>query len=56
MIMVKKYDPIIIRSTFRNTKESLMGLVSLIKLTSIDESLLDNDWILAMQEELNQFT
>ena len=35
---------------------SLMGLVSLIEPTSIDEALLDNDWILAMQQELNQFT
>ena len=33
-----------------------MGLVSLIEPTKIDEALLDNDWILAMQEELNQFT
>ena len=33
-----------------------MGLVSLIEPSSIDEALLDNDWILAMQEELNQFT
>ena len=33
-----------------------MGLVFLIEPTSIDESLLDNDWILAMQEELNQVT
>ena len=33
-----------------------MGLVSLIEPTTIDEALLDNDWILAMQEELNQFT
>ena len=33
-----------------------MGLVSLIEPSSIDEALLDNDWILEMQEELNQFT
>ena len=33
-----------------------MGLVSLIEPTSIDEALLDNECILAMQEELNQFT
>ena len=33
-----------------------MGLVSLIEPTTIDEALLDNDWILEMQEELNQLT
>ena len=37
-------------------EESLFGLVSPIKPTSIDEALEDNDWILAMQEELNQFS
>jgi hypothetical protein len=31
-------------------------LVSLIEPTSIDETLLSNEWILAMQEELNEFT
>ena len=56
MILGKKDDPIRTRSMFRNIEESLMGLVSLIKLTSIDEALQDNDWILVMQEELNQFT
>jgi hypothetical protein len=55
-ILGKKDDPIRTRSTFRSSEESLMGLVSLIEPTSIDEALLDNDWILAMQEELNQFT
>ena len=33
-----------------------MDMVSLIEPTSIDEALQDNDWIMAMQEELNQFT
>src|ERR1051325_7808290 len=56
MILGKKDDPIRTRSTFRNSKESLMGLVSLIETTSIDEALQDNDWVMAMQEELNQFT
>ena len=32
------------------------GLVSEIEPKNIDEALLDNDWILAMEEELNQFT
>lgn len=34
----------------------LMGLVSLIKPTSIDDTLLNTDWILEMQEELNQLS
>ena len=55
-ILGKKDDPIRTRSTFRNSEESLMGLVSLIAQTIIDEALLENDWILEMQEELNQFT
>ncbi|KAI5395883.1 hypothetical protein KIW84_062170 [Lathyrus oleraceus] len=33
-----------------------MDLVSLIEPTSVDETLLDTKWILAMQEELNQFS
>ena len=56
MILGKKDDPIRIRSTFRNSEESLTGLVSLTEPTSIDEALQDNNWIIAMQEELNQFT
>ena len=34
----------------------LLGLVSLIEPTSIEEALLDKDWILAMEEELNRFS
>ena len=52
-ILGKKEDPIRTRSTFRNSEEYLMGLVSLIEPTSIDNTLLDNDWILSMQEKLN---
>ena len=55
-ILGRKEDPIRTRASFRNSEESLMGLVSLIEPSSIDEALLDNEWILAMQEELNQFT
>ena len=55
-ILGRKEDPIRTRASFRNSEETLMGLVSLIEPSSIDEALLDNDWILAMQEELNQFT
>ena len=56
VIIGKKEDPIRTRTSFRNNEESLFGLVSLIEPTSIDKALLDNDWILAMQEELNQFS
>ena len=30
--------------------------MSLIEPTSVDEALLDKDWVLAMKEELDQFT
>jgi len=33
----------------------MIGLLSVIEPTTIDEALLDDGWILAMQEELNQF-
>ena len=55
-ILGKKDDPIRTRSTFRNSEESLMGLVSLIEPKTIDEALMDNECILEMEEELNQFT
>ena len=56
LILGKKNDPIRTRYTFKTIEESLMGLVSLVEPTSIDEALQDNDWILAMREELNQIT
>ena len=33
----------------------MIGLLSMIEPTTVDEALLDDGWILAMQEELNQF-
>jgi len=33
----------------------MIGLLSVIEPTTIDEALSHNGWILAMQEELNQF-
>jgi len=33
----------------------MIGLLSVIKPTTVDEALSDDGWILAMQEELNQF-
>ena len=56
MIIGRKEDPIRTRSSLRINEDSLFGLVSLIEPTSIDEALEDNDWILAMQDEINQFS
>lgn len=56
MIIGKKDDPIRTRSFLRNSEPSLFRMVSLIEPTYVDEALQDNDWIIAMQEELNQFT
>jgi len=33
----------------------MIGLLSVIELATVDEALSDDGWILAMQEELNQF-
>ena len=33
----------------------MLGLISMIEPTSIEEALADDVWIVAMQEELNQF-
>ena len=35
--------------------ESTLGLLSMIEPTKVDEALADDGWILAMQDELNQF-
>jgi len=42
------------RSYFRQ-EESMIGLLSVIEPTTVDEALSNDGWILAMQEELNQF-
>ncbi|CAJ2645639.1 unnamed protein product [Trifolium pratense] len=42
------------RSQLRS-EESLVGLISMMEPTKIDEALKDDAWIVAMQEELNQF-
>jgi len=36
-------------------EESALGLLSMIEPTKVDEALTDDGWILAMQDELNQF-
>lgn len=56
MILGNKEDPIITISFLRNTEASLFGFVSLVEPKIVDEALADNDWIIAMEEELNQFT
>ncbi len=33
----------------------MIGLLFVIEPATVDEALLDDGWILAMQEELNQF-
>src|SRR3954465_12448328 len=56
VILGKKDDPIRTRAFLKNNVECQLGLVSLIESPSVDEALEDPDWIIAMQEELNQFT
>jgi len=52
-IIGNKESPRRTRSYFRQ-KGSMIGLLSVIEPTTIDEALSDDGWILAMQEELNQ--
>jgi len=33
----------------------MMGLLSMIEPATVEEALTDDGWIIAMQEELNQF-
>lgn len=42
------------RSTLRY-ENSMMGLISMIEPTSVDEAFSYDGWIVAMKEELNQF-
>jgi len=42
-------------SSYFRQEESMIGLLSVIEPTTVDEALSDDRWILAMQEELNQF-
>src|SRR3954471_17717544 len=55
VILGKKDDPIRTRAFLKNNTECQLGLVSLIEPTSVDQVLEDPGWIIAMQEELNQF-
>src|ERR1044072_3714968 len=56
LILGSKDAPVRTRSTFRTSEDNLLSLVALTEPTSVDEALLDKDWVLAMKEELNQFT
>src|SRR4051812_5740836 len=56
VILGKKEDPIRTRAFLKNNAEGQLGLVSLIEPTFVDQALEDADWIISMQEELNQFT
>jgi len=53
-IIGNKDSPRRTRSHFR-PEESALGLLSMIELSKVDEALTDDGWILAMQDELNQF-
>jgi len=53
-IIGNKESPRRTRSHFR-PEESVLGLLSVIEPTTVDEVLADDGWILAMQDELNQF-
>ena len=54
MIIGDKTQGVRTRSSLRDVVT--YGMVSEIEPKTIDEALSDNDWILAMEEELNQFT
>src|SRR3954471_6883920 len=54
VIIGKKDDPIRTKAFLKNNAECQFGLVSLIEPTFVDQALEDADWIIAMQEELNQ--
>lgn len=54
--MGDKIELVRTRSSFKPYEETLMSLVSPIEPAFVDEALLDTQWILEMQEGLNQFT
>jgi len=53
-IIGNKESPRRTRSYFRQ-EESVIGLLSVIEPTTVDEGLSNDGWILEMQEELNPF-
>jgi len=53
-IIGNKDNPRRTRSDFRQ-EEFMIGMLSVIKPATVDKALSDDGWILALQEELNQF-
>jgi len=53
-IIGNKDSPRRTKSYFRQ-EESMIGLLLVIEPATVDEALSDDGWILAIQEELNQF-
>ncbi|KAK2428633.1 putative mitochondrial protein [Trifolium repens] len=54
LIIGNKESPRRTRSNYHQ-HDSLLGLISMIEPKTIDEALSDDGWIIAMQDELNQF-
>ncbi|WJX72495.1 hypothetical protein P8452_56374 [Trifolium repens] len=54
LILGNKESPRKTRSAYQQN-DSLLGLISMIEPKNVDEALTDDGWIVAMQDELNQF-
>ncbi|KAK2401718.1 putative mitochondrial protein [Trifolium repens] len=54
LILGNKESPRKTRSDYQQ-HDSLLGLISMIEPKNVDEALSDDGWIVAMQDELNQF-
>ncbi|KAK2445742.1 putative mitochondrial protein [Trifolium repens] len=54
LILGNKESPRKTRSNYQQL-DSLLGLISMIEPKNVDEALTDDGWIVAMQDELNQF-
>lgn len=54
LIIGNKYIPLKTRSALRE-EHSMLGLISMIAPTFVDEALSNDGWIVAMQEEFKQF-
>ncbi|KAK2403016.1 hypothetical protein QL285_052490 [Trifolium repens] len=54
LILGNKESPRKTRPAYQQN-DSLLGLISMIEHKNVDEALTDDGWIVAMQDELNQF-
>ncbi|WJX88387.1 hypothetical protein P8452_70484 [Trifolium repens] len=54
LILGNKESPRKTRSDYQQ-QDSLLGLISMIEPKNVEEALTDDGWIVAMQDELNQF-